>query len=74
MDWLDLLVVQGTLKNLPQHYSLKASNLGHSDFFKICLQKELVADMVDMIVASFILYYLGPSSQGYGFSSGHVWV
>ena len=45
-----------------------------ADFFKICLQKELVADMADTIVASFILYYLGPSSQGYGFSSGHVWV
>ena len=25
MDWLDLLAVQGTLKNLPQHYSWKAS-------------------------------------------------
>ena len=27
MDWLDLLVVQGTLKNLLQHYSSKASIL-----------------------------------------------
>ena len=25
MDWLDLLAVQGTLKSLPQHHSLKAS-------------------------------------------------
>ena len=25
IDWFDLLVVQGTLKNLLQHYSLKAS-------------------------------------------------
>ena len=25
MDWLDLLAVQGTLKNLPQHHSSKAS-------------------------------------------------
>ena len=24
MDWLDLLAVQGTLKNLPQHHSSKA--------------------------------------------------
>ena len=24
MDWLDLLVVQGTLKSLPQHHSSKA--------------------------------------------------
>ena len=29
MDWLDLLVVQGTLKSLLQHYSSKASILGH---------------------------------------------
>ena len=27
MDWLDLLVVRGTLKNLLQHYSSKASIL-----------------------------------------------
>ena len=27
MDWLDLLAVQGTLKNLLQHHSSKASNL-----------------------------------------------
>ena len=28
MDWLDLLAVQGTLKSLLQHHSLKASILG----------------------------------------------
>ena len=27
MDWLDLLAVQGTLKSLLQHHSLKASIL-----------------------------------------------
>ena len=32
MDWLDLLAVQGTPKNL-QHYSSKASILQHSAFF-----------------------------------------
>ena len=30
MDWLDLLTVQGTLKNLLQHHSSKASILRHS--------------------------------------------
>ena len=30
MDWLDLLVVQGTLKSLLQHHSSKASILWHS--------------------------------------------
>ena len=32
MDWLDLLTVQGTLKNLLQHHSSKASILWHSAF------------------------------------------
>ena len=37
MDWLDLLAVQGTLKNLLQHHSSKASNLQHSAFFIVQL-------------------------------------
>ena len=37
MDWLDLLVVQGTLKSLLQHYSSKASILQHSAFFTVQL-------------------------------------
>ena len=32
MDWLGLLAVQGTLKNLLQHHSSKASILQHSAF------------------------------------------
>ena len=35
MDWLDLLVVQGTLKSLLQHHSSKASILLHSAFFTV---------------------------------------
>ena len=37
MDWLDLLAVQGTLKSLLQHYSLKASVLQCSAFFIVQL-------------------------------------
>ena len=37
MDWLDLLAVQGTLKSLLQHHSLKASILWHSAFFIVQL-------------------------------------
>ena len=37
MDWLDLLAVQGTLKNLFQHHSSKASILWHSAFFTVQL-------------------------------------
>ena len=34
-DWFDLLTVQGTLKSLLQHYSLKPSILQHSAFFMV---------------------------------------
>ena len=37
MDWLDLLAVQRTLKNLLQHHSSKASVLQHSAFFIVQL-------------------------------------
>ena len=37
MDWLALLAVQGTLKSLPQHHSLKASILWYSVFFRVQL-------------------------------------
>ena len=37
MDWLDLLVVQGTLKSLLQHHSSKASILRRSAFFTVQL-------------------------------------
>ena len=37
MDWLDLLAVQGTLKNLLQHHRSKASILWHSAFFTVQL-------------------------------------
>ena len=37
MDWLDLLVVQGTLKSLFQHHSSKASIFWRSAFFIVQL-------------------------------------
>ena len=37
MDWLDFLAVQGTLKSLLQHRSLKASIFWHSSFFIVQL-------------------------------------
>ena len=37
IDWFDLLVVQGTLKSLLKHHSLKASILWCSAFFMIQL-------------------------------------
>ena len=37
IDWFDLLAVQGTLKNLLQHHSLKASILQCSAFVMVQL-------------------------------------
>ena len=37
IDWFDHLAVQGTLKSLLQHYSLKASILQHSASFIVQL-------------------------------------
>ena len=37
MDWLDLLVVQGTLKSLLQHHTSKESTVRHSAFFIVQL-------------------------------------
>ena len=37
MEWLDLVAVEGTLKNLLQHHSSKSSILSHSAFFIVQL-------------------------------------
>ena len=42
MDWLDLLAVQGTPKNLLQHHSLKASILQCSAIFMVQLSHSYV--------------------------------
>ena len=42
--WMDLLAVQGTLKSLLQHHSLKASILRHSAFFIIQLSHPYMRD------------------------------
>ena len=42
MDWLDLLVVQGTLKSLLQHHSSKASILWCSAFFIVQLSRPYI--------------------------------
>ena len=39
MDWLDLLALQGTLRNLLQHHSLKASILQRFAFFMVQLSQ-----------------------------------
>ena len=44
MDWLDLLAVRGTLKNLLQHHSSKASILQCSAFFTVQLLHPSIHD------------------------------
>ena len=39
IDWFDLLAVQGTLKSLLQHHSLKVSVLWHSPFFMVQISR-----------------------------------
>ena len=43
IDWLDLLAVQRTLRNLFQHHGSKASVLQHSVFFMVQLSHPYMA-------------------------------
>ena len=45
MDWVDLLAVQGTLKSLLQHHSLKVSILWCSVFFMVQLELKPLQDL-----------------------------
>ena len=55
MDWLDLLAVQGTLKSLLQHHSLKASILRYSAFFTVQLSHPYTK-FVFLFLTYFTLY------------------
>ena len=63
IDWLDLLAVQGTLKNLLQHHSSKASVLQCSAFFIFQLSHlyittgKTIALTIQMFVAKWCLYF-----------------
>ena len=69
MDWLDLLAVQGTLKNLLQHHSSKASILQHSAFFVVQLSHPYMTTgktialtrrtFVDKVLSLLLICYLG---------------
>ena len=75
MDWLDLLAVQGTLRSLLQHHSSKTSILQRSAFFMLTPWKESY-DQPRQHIEKQKHYFANkrPSSQGYGFSSSHVWM
>ena len=75
MDWLDLLVVQGTLKSLLQHHSSKASIFKCSAFFTVQLSHPYITTgktialtrwtFVDKVMSLLLLlgpYYFSPLS------------
>ena len=57
MDWLGLLTVQGTLKSLLQHHSLKAMILQCSAFFMAQLSQPYIT--TGEIIALMIQIFLG---------------
>ena len=69
MDWLDLLAVQGTLKNLFQHHNSKVLILQHSAFFMVQLSHPYMTTgkttaltrrtFVGKIMSLLWIYYLG---------------
>ena len=68
IDWFDHLAVQGTLKSLPQHHSLKASVLQCSAFFMVQLSHPYMTTgkTIALTIQTFIgkvmslLYYILP--------------
>jgi len=69
MDWLDLLAVQGTLKNLLQHHISKAPILQRSAFFTVQLSHPYMTTgktialtrqtFVGKVMSLFLICYLG---------------
>ena len=55
MDWLDLLVVQGTLKSLLQHHSSKAPILWHSVFFIVQLSHPYMTTGKTIVLTRWII-------------------
>ena len=53
IDWFDL-AVQGTLKSLLQHHSLKASILQHSAFFMVQHSCMTVRKAVSLTIQTFV--------------------
>ena len=56
IDWFDLLAIQGTLKSLFKHHSLKASILWHSAFFMVQLSHPYMTTgkTIDLTTRTFV--------------------
>ena len=63
IDWFDLHPVQGTLKSLPQHHSLKASILSWITFPRrefsawICQAYLSTYYVLDLVLSTYMLYF-----------------
>ena len=55
MDWLDFLVVQGTLKSLIQHHTSKASILRCSAFFTVQLSHLYIRSLLEHTAKEFFI-------------------
>ena len=68
MDWLDLPADQGTLKNLLQHHSSKASILWYSAFFTVQLSHPyMTTGKTIALMRRTFLVKLKNSSDGFQF-------
>ena len=62
MDWLDLLVFQGTLRSLLQHHSSKASILQLSAFFMVQLSHPYMTTgkIIALTIQTFVSNVMSP--------------
>ena len=65
-DWFDLFAVQGTLKNLRQHYSSERSILQHSTFFTV---QHTHPHMITGKIIALTRWTFGGKVIGHNFSS-----
>ena len=66
IDWLDLLAVQGPLRSLIQHHSLKVSVLWHSALFMVQLSHSYLntGNPIDLTVNTVVLSQLCAGGSG----------
>ena len=81
MDWLALLAVQGTLKNLLQHHNSKASVLWHSAFFIVQLSHPylMTGKTIALTRQAFVskvmsMLFLITEDRAVKYSVGYYWV
>ena len=65
IDWFDLLAVQGTLKSLLQHHSLKASILWHSAFFMVQCSRPYMTTGKTIALTRQTFDYISMNSQSH---------